>query len=85
MTTVVFRWGPTGVADFKANLDKLLTTVKSSHSPTVKLIWINGQPVGKSLESRAMNVPGLEFQKETTRYHVVETNFYASHKVKLEI
>ena len=72
------------MADFKANLDKLLATVKDSHGPKVKLIWINGQPVGKNLESRAMNVPGLEFQKETTRYHVVEANFYASHKVRYD-
>jgi len=77
----VNRWGPSGVKDFKDSLDELLTTVRETFGSHVKLIWINGLPTAPVLESRAMNVPGLDFQKKTTRFNVVETNFYASHEV----
>ena len=61
------RWGPSGVKDFKDSLDELLTTVRETFGSHVKLIWINGLPTAPVLESRAMNVPGLDFQKRTTR------------------
>ena len=44
-----------------------MTTVRETFGSRVKLIWINGLPTAPVLESRAMNVPGLDFQKRTTR------------------
>ena len=35
----------------------------------------------KELNSKAMQVPGLEFQCLTSRYNVLESNFFSSHKM----
>ena len=46
-----------------------------------QFIWLTAQPGSKQLDSKAMETPGLEFQKRTTRYNVVEANFFTAHKV----
>ena len=39
-----------------------------------QFIWLTAQPGSKQLDSKAMETPGLEFQKRTTRYrHLNET------------
>ena len=77
----VNRWGPNYATEFKENLDKLLKTVSEILSPDGMFIWLTAQPGSKDLNSKAMEIPGLEFQKRTTRYNVIEANFYAAHKV----
>lgn len=78
----VNRWGPFGIKEYKENLPKLLTTVKSILSEEDGMfIWLTAQPGSRELNSKGMNVPGLEFQNKTTRYNVVEANFYTAHKV----
>jgi hypothetical protein len=44
-------------------------------------IWLTALPAGKELNSKAMQVPGLEFQCLTSRYNVIESNFYMAHKM----
>ena len=77
----VNRWGPNGIDDFKKNLAKLLTCVKSVLAEDGIFIWMTAQPGSPELHSKAMETPGLEFQKKTTRYNIIEANFYAAHKV----
>lgn len=77
----VNRWGPFGIRAYKENITKLLTRVKSVLSDNGLFIWLTAQPGSKELNSGAMESAGLEFQKKTTRYNVVEANFYAAHKV----
>lgn len=77
----VNRWGPEGPKDFKTNLDKLLKFVKSVMSESGIFIWMTAQPGSCELNSAGMETKGLEFQKRTTRYNVIEANFHAAHKV----
>ncbi len=77
----VNRWGPFGIEEYKKNLASLLKCVKRVLAEDGMFIWLTAQPGGEYLNSRAMETPGLEFQKITTRFNVVQANFYAAHKV----
>ena len=77
----VNRWGPFGIDEYKSNLPKLLKRVKGVLAEGGQFIWLTAQPGSKQLDSKAMETPGLEFQKKTTRYNVVEANFWTAHKV----
>ncbi len=77
----VNRWGPFGIKEYKENLPKLLKRVKSVLSDTGLFIWLTAQPGSRELQSRGMITTGLEFQAKTTRFNIVEANFYAAHKV----
>merc|ERR1712223_448332 len=75
------RWGPFYVKNYKENFEKLITTLKETLSDNGHFIWLTNQPGSKYLNSKAMEIPGLQFQKITTRYNVIEANFFAAHKV----
>ena len=77
----VNRWGPDGISEYKKNLPTLLKTIKEVMAENGQFIWLTAQPGSKQLDSKAMETPGLEFQKKTTRYNVVEANFFTAHKV----
>ena len=77
----VNRWGPFGILEYKKNLPKLIQRVKSVLAEDGQFIWLTAQPGSKQLDSKAMETPGLEFQKKTTRYNVVEANFWTAHEV----
>lgn len=77
----VNRWGPFGIEGYKSNVKKLLATVSEILSKNGIFVWLTAQPGSKDLNSKAMEIPGLEFQKRSTRYNVIEANFYAAHTV----
>merc|ERR1719273_2303046 len=77
----VNRWGPNGIDEYKKNLTKLLATVKNILSEDGLFIWLTAQPGSAELNSAAMETRGLEFQKTTTRFNVIQANFYTAHEV----
>ena len=61
----VTRWGPNLVSDYKDNLRKLLATVDEVVVRRGgKFIWINGLPMSRDLNSKAMANPEMEFKGE---------------------
>jgi len=77
----VNRWGPNGIDEYKKNLAKLLARVKTVLAPDGMFIWLTAQPGSPELNSQAMETSGLEFQKTTTRFNVIQANFYTAHEV----
>ena len=77
----VNRWGPNYVSDYKKNLAKLLARVKTILADDGMFIWLTAQPGSPELNSQAMETSGLEFQKTTTRFNVIQANFYTAHEV----
>ena len=77
----VNRWGPNGIDEYKKNLSKLLARVKTVLADDGMFIWLTAQPGSRELNSAAMETPGLEFQKTTTRFNVIQANFYTAHEV----
>ena len=75
------RWGPFGIQKYKENLNQLVNKVKEALQEGSHFVWHTGLPVGKELNSKAMRVPGLEFQCLTSRYNIIESNFFTSHKM----
>jgi len=71
------RWGPTGPEDFKANLSTMVSDVPGILAPGGHCVWLTSPPGSKEIDSKGMNVPGLDFQCLTTRYNVVEANWLA--------
>jgi len=71
------RWGPLGPEEFKINLNKLLELIPKVLS-NGEFIWLTCPMGSEELQSKGMNVPGLEFQCFTSRYNVVEANNVAS-------
>ena len=77
----VNRWGPNGIDEYKKNLSKLLARVKTVLAEDGMFIWLTAQPGSPELNSPAMETSGLEFQKTTTRFNVIQANFYTAHEV----
>ena len=75
------RWGPFYVENYKEKFGKLIALVKETLSENGQFIWLTNQPGSKFLNSKAMEIPGLVFQKITTRYNVIEANFFAAHRI----
>ena len=75
------RWGPFYVENYKKKFGKLIALVKETLSENGQFIWLTNQPGSKFLNSKAMEIPGLVFQKITTRYNVIEANFFAAHRI----
>lgn len=71
------RWGPTGPEDFKTNLSTMVSDVPGILAPGGHCVWLTSPPGSKEIDSKGMNVPGLDFQCLTTRYNVVEANWLA--------
>jgi hypothetical protein len=48
-------------------------------------IWLTALPAGKELNSKAMQVPGLEFQCLTSRYNVIESTRLTRWQTTMEL
>lgn len=72
------RWGPTGPTDFKKNMSTLVSEVPGILAQGGHCIWLTSPPGSKELDSKGMNVPGLDFQCLTTQANVVEANWAAA-------
>lgn len=46
----IYRWGPTGVTDYKANLMSLFQLMKQKFPPYTLVLWLTTAPVSSQIK-----------------------------------
>jgi len=67
------RWGPEGIPNYIKNCRKLLSLVKNTFSSSTQLIWLTSPPISVDIWGGFL-VEGMEFQKRSMRFNVMEGN-----------
>merc|ERR1719193_2618843 len=67
------RWGPEGIPNYIKNCRKLLSLVKNTFSYSTQLIWLTSPPISVDIWGGFL-VEGMEFQKRSMRFNVMEGN-----------
>ncbi|XP_014284517.1 uncharacterized protein [Halyomorpha halys] len=73
----VSRWGPSGVGEYKSNLDKLMKLLTSSLPKHVLFIWGTALPIAAST-SGGLIIKQIEFMQAILRIHVIEANSFSA-------
>ena len=67
------RWGPEGIPNYIKNCRKFLRLIKETFPPTTQLIWLTSPPISVDVWG-GLVVQGMEFQKRSMRFNVMEGN-----------
>jgi len=76
------RWGPYGPEEYKENFAKLIELVRDILPCDGEFTWLTCPMGAHELDSKGMGVPGLDFQKFSSRYNVIEANYAATSFVR---
>lgn len=82
MRTLIFfnyclnRYGPSGVDEYKENLNTLFDRFKQCLPEDTLVIWNTTLPIAKDVRGGFL-VPEVDFMKNTLRLDILEANFFA--------
>lgn len=71
----ITRWGPDGVQQYKANLERLFGALRDALPPSCLLVWLTAPPLSQDVRGGFL-IPQLEFLKYSLRFHVLEANLF---------
>jgi len=73
------RWGPNGIPNYINNCERFLKFVKDEFRSKTQLIWLTCPPISVEVWG-GLVVEGMEFQKRSMRFNVMEANLMVATK-----
>jgi len=76
----ITRWGGKGIDKFKSNMIKLMDLFKAVLPLYTQVIWLTTPPLGVNIRGGFL-LKHLQFQAQSMKFHVMESNVYAANVV----